>query len=55
VYVQWRLQRHVKMEGTYLTLRLGPRPAELMPIMLSAGGGLLGPGGEGLTSQSIDR
>jgi len=35
VYVQWRLQTRLPMEGSHLTVRLGPRPAEIMPIVLS--------------------
>lgn len=38
VYVQWRLQTRLPMEGSRLMVRLGPRPAEIMPIVLNGGG-----------------
>lgn len=37
VYVQWRLQTRLPMEGSRLAVRLGPRPAEIMPIVLNGG------------------
>lgn len=37
VYVQWRLQTRLPMEGSRLVVRLGPRPAEIMPIVLNGG------------------
>lgn len=39
VYVQWRLQSRQPIEGAYLSARLGPRPAETMPILLNTPGG----------------
>jgi hypothetical protein len=44
VYVQWRLQRHVPVQGAYLSVKLGPRPAETMPLLLNAPGGIDSPG-----------
>jgi len=38
VYVQWRLQRRYRIEGAYLSIKLGPRPAETMPILLNSVG-----------------
>lgn len=36
VYVQWRLQRRYRIEGAYLSVKLGPRPAEMMPILMNS-------------------
>lgn len=36
VYVQWRLQRRFRIDGAYLSIKLGPRPAETMPIILNS-------------------
>ena len=49
VYVQWRLQRRLPVAGAFLSLRLGPRPAELMPIILNS------PSGEAMPSPMGDR
>ncbi|KAJ1420494.1 WD40-repeat-containing domain protein [Ochromonadaceae sp. CCMP2298] len=35
VYVQWRLQRRQQVPGAYLSVKLGPRPAEMMPVLLA--------------------
>lgn len=50
VYAQWRLQRRIQLQGAYLSVRLGPRPAEAMPILQSVPGG-----GEGMSSPVGDR
>lgn len=39
VYVQWRLQMKNPIEGAYLSIEIGPRPAELMPYILSGQSG----------------
>ena len=36
VYVQWRLQRRFRIDGAYLSIKLGPRPAETMPIIMNS-------------------
>lgn len=38
MYVQWRLQRLLPLAGAYLSVKLGPRPAETMPILLNSAG-----------------
>lgn len=37
VYLQWRLQRRMPVDGAFLTVALGPRPGEMMSVAATTG------------------